>query len=67
MLVLTRSKGQQIVIDGSIRVTIVEVRGDRIRIGIDAPPEVRVDRAEVHARRMEFDLPIEEAALSDVG
>ena len=67
MLVLTRSAGQQIVIDGNIKVTVLEIRGDRIRLGIDAPPDVRVDRSEVHARRMEFELPIEQGSLVGVG
>ena len=67
MLVLTRTTGQQIVIDGSIRVTVLEVKGDRIRIGIDAPPDVRIDRAEVHARRMEFELPLEKGSLVGAG
>jgi len=51
MLVLTRHAGETIVIEGDIRVTVVSVHGDRVRIGIDAPPEVQVDRQEVHERR----------------
>ena len=51
MLVLTRRLGEQIVIDGNIRLTVVSVKGDRIRIGIEAPPSVVVDRQEIHERR----------------
>jgi carbon storage regulator len=51
MLVLTRRPGEQIVIDGNIRLTVVSVKGDRVRIGIEAPPTVLVDREEIHARR----------------
>lgn len=51
MLVLTRRPGEQIVIDDNIRLTVVSVKGDRVRIGIDAPPSVVVDRQEIHARR----------------
>jgi len=51
MLVLTRRIGEQIVIDGVIYVTVVAIRGDKARLGISAPPSVRVDRAEVHERR----------------
>ncbi len=51
MLVLTRRPGEEIVIDGNIRVTVVSVKGDRIRIGIEAPPSVVVDRQEIHERR----------------
>jgi carbon storage regulator len=56
MLVLTRKNGQEIVIGGGIRVTIISVKGDRVRVGISAPPEVRVDREEVHRRVSEFAL-----------
>jgi carbon storage regulator len=54
MLVLTRRPGEEIVIDGDIRVTVVSVQGDRIRIGIMAPPSILVDRAEIHERRKQF-------------
>lgn len=54
MLVLTRRLGETIVIDGDIRVTVVDVKGDRVRLGITAPASVAVDREEVHARRAEF-------------
>ena len=54
MLVLSRRPGEEIIIDGSIRVTVVSVKGDRVRIGIAAPDHVSVDRAEVHARRIQF-------------
>ena len=51
MLVLTRRIGEKIVISDDICVTIVEVSGDRVRIGVTAPKSVRVDRHEVHVRR----------------
>jgi carbon storage regulator len=54
MLVLTRRLGETIVIDGGIRVTVLEVKGDRVRLGIVAPADVTVDREEVHQRRREF-------------
>jgi carbon storage regulator CsrA len=52
MLVLTRRIGEQIVIDGVISVTLVAIKGDKARLGISAPPSVRVDRSEVHERRL---------------
>ena len=52
MLVLTRHIGQEIVIGNNIRVVLLEVRGEQARIGIDAPPSVRVDRLEVQLRRL---------------
>ena len=47
MLVLSRLEGQVITIGDNIRVTIVEVRGDKVRVGIDAPRDVPVMRAEL--------------------
>ena len=53
MLVLSRRIGEQIVIDGNISVTVVEIKGSQVRLGVTAPKSVRVDRQEVHARRQE--------------
>jgi carbon storage regulator len=61
MLVLSRRPGETVVINRDIEVTIVAVQGDRVRLGINAPASVRVDRKEVHDRRMEFELPAEVA------
>jgi carbon storage regulator len=47
VLVLTREVGQSIVIGNNVRITVVQVRGDQARIGIDAPREVPVHRLEV--------------------
>lgn len=57
MLVLTRCPGEEIVIDGGIRITVVGLRGGRVRIGVTAPPSVSVDRQEVHQRRAQFLAP----------
>ena len=54
MLVLSRRIGEEIVINDNIRVTVVAVKGDRVRLGIVAPRDVTVDRSEVHERRMQF-------------
>src|SRR6266850_2501909 len=54
MLVLTRRIGEQLVIDGNIRVTVVAVNGDKVRLGTSAPPSVTVDRSELHERRGAF-------------
>ena len=51
MLVLTRRVDETIVINGDIHVTVVAIRGDQVRLGITAPPSVRVDRQEIHERR----------------
>jgi carbon storage regulator len=47
MLVLSRKKGDSLVIDGKIRIHVIEVKGDSIRLGIDAPKEIPVHRHEV--------------------
>ncbi|HEX3314946.1 MAG TPA: carbon storage regulator CsrA [Gemmataceae bacterium] len=54
MLVLTRKVGESIVIGGGIRVTVTAIDGNKVRLGIEAPPEVRVDREEVARRLREF-------------
>jgi len=47
MLVLTRKTGEKIVIGDDITITILDVRGDGIRIGIDAPRGIKIQREEV--------------------
>ncbi len=48
MLVLSRQKDESIVIGDDIKITIVDVRGDKVRLGIEAPREVPVHRIEVY-------------------
>lgn len=48
MLVLSRKLHQEIVIGDDIVITLVDIRGDKVRIGIQAPVDVPVDRREVH-------------------
>jgi carbon storage regulator len=48
MLVLSRKKNEQIIINDSITLTVIEIRGDKVRIGIDAPKDVTVHRREVY-------------------
>ncbi len=54
MLVLTRRAGEVIVIDGAIRITVVGVKGEKVRLGVSAPASVRVDRQEVHEQRAQW-------------
>jgi carbon storage regulator len=51
-LVLARKVGQEIVIAETIRVVILSTTGDRVRVGVEAPPSIRVDRQEVHEQRV---------------
>jgi carbon storage regulator len=48
MLVLSRKKNESIVINDNITVVVVEIRGDKVRLGIEAPKEVPVHRREVY-------------------
>ena len=48
MLVLSRKKNESIIINNDIVVTVVEIRGDKVRLGIVAPKEVPVHRQEVY-------------------
>jgi carbon storage regulator len=50
VLVLTRKLGESIVIGNNVRVTVLEMQGKQIRLGIMAPPEVSVHRGEVYER-----------------
>ena len=51
MLVLTRKIGEQIIIAGNITISIVSVGPGRVKIGIDAPSSVSIDRSEIHERK----------------
>ena len=68
MLVLSRKKNESIFIGNDIEVVVVEVRGDKVRLGIQAPKEVPVHRQEVYeaiarqAKRNEQQPPISEPA-----
>lgn len=47
MLVLSRKKNESIVINENLIVTVVDIRGDTVRLGVAAPPEIPVHRQEV--------------------
>lgn len=48
MLVLSRHKDESIVIGDDVLITVVEIRGDKVRLGIDAPRDVSIHREEVY-------------------
>lgn len=54
MLVLSRKLSESIVIDGGIRITVVGVRGDQVRIGLEAPQDVTILREELCERTPSF-------------
>ena len=53
MLALTRKKGEALVINNNIEITVLEVKGDQVKIGISAPKEVPVYRKEVYLQIQE--------------
>lgn len=61
MLVLSRKRNESIVIDGNIVVTVVDIRGDKVRLGIEAPKDVPIHRSEVYdaIRRAMGETPAE--------
>jgi carbon storage regulator len=60
MLVLTRKEGEQIVVGDNIRITVLSIRGNRVRLGLLAPPDVSILRQELEPR----DSPAAVGALS---
>ena len=57
MLVVSRKPDEAIVIGGEIRVIVVSIRGERVRVGVEAPREVTVDREEIYARKIRTGQP----------
>lgn len=51
MLVLSRTQEESIIIGDDVEVTVLEVRGKTVRIGITAPSNIPVDRAEIYVKR----------------
>lgn len=65
MLVLSRQRDESIIIGDHIVVTIVDIRGDKVRLGIKAPPEVSVHREEIY-ELIQKEAEQKEAANPDV-
>lgn len=52
MLTLTRHRDESIIIGDDVVITVVDIRGDKVRLGITAPIEIAVDRVEVRAAKL---------------
>ena len=64
MLVLSRKQGEEVVIGDNIRLTVVAIRGNRVRLGFTAPPDVSIQREELGPKAEESGtLPGRPAAL----
>ena len=63
MLVVSRKNRQSLVIDGHIVVKVLQIKGNSVRLGIEAPREMNVRRGELDERRetVEFEATLEEA------
>ena len=53
MLALSRKKGEALIVNNNIEITVLEVKGDQVKLGISAPKEVTIYRKEVYAQIQE--------------
>ena len=66
MLALSRKKGEALVINNNIEVTILEVKGDQVKIGISAPKEVPIYRKEVYLQIQDSNKEAMQADLENL-
>ena len=58
MLILTRKSLEEIIIDDRIRISILKIDGNRVKIGIEAPSDVAIRRQELHDNRIDGNTPL---------
>ncbi len=66
MLALTRKTGDAIMINNNIEITVLEVRGDQVKIGISAPKEVSIYRKEVYLEIQKENQAAQQISMDDV-
>jgi carbon storage regulator len=66
MLVLTRKIGETITIDDHIKITVVQIKGKQVRMGIDAPKETKIYREEVYTAIQEENRAALQSMSSDI-
>ena len=66
MLALTRKTGDAIMINNNIEITVLEVRGDQVKIGISAPKEVSIYRKEVYLEIQKENEAAQQISMDDV-
>jgi carbon storage regulator len=65
MLVLSRRPNESIVINDKIVITVIEIRGDKVRLGIEAPRDVSVHRSEVYSAIQRAESEVSDVPASD--
>ena len=65
MLVLSRKKNESIVINNDITIVVVDIRGDKVRLGVEAPKEVPVHRREVYDLIKQNEAAAQDGATSE--
>ena len=65
MLILSRKAGESLILDGGIEIKITEIYGDKVRVGIAAPADVRVYRKELYATIQENQSADQHAPISE--
>ena len=53
MLILTRRSGEAVIVGDNVRIAVLDIRGNQVRLGVEAPREVSVHREEVYRRIVE--------------
>ncbi len=53
MLILTRRSGEAVIVGDNVRIAVLDIRGNQVRLGVEAPREVTVHREEVYQRIVE--------------
>ena len=66
MLVLTRRLGESIVVSDQIRITIVDIEGRQVKVGIQAPKDVTIFRQEVYDRIKKENINAAKATMDDI-
>ncbi len=66
MLVLTRKVGESITIDDNIKITVVQLKGKQVRLGIEAPRETKIHREEVYSSIQDENIKSSQADIEQI-
>ncbi len=67
MLVLTRRHNESIMIGDSVEITVIEVKGDQVKLGINAPKEIKVHRKEIYLAIQRENIDASKSTLDRLG